>query len=362
MEIVYFIILITFVVSVIVTPLTIKFAVKYGFVDVPKDSRRVHAKPMPRIGGVAIVTSMFFGLGIYSLITMNIPSITLNNKFIGYVIGALIISVMGFIDDAFNLRARYKFIFQLIAATVVYFYGVSIAGIKIPFIYTNLIDFGFLSFPITLIWVIGVTNAVNLIDGLDGLADGISAISATALLTIFIATSSSLEAIVITAVLVGATLGFLPYNFNPAKTFMGDVGSNFLGFTLAVVSILGFAKGYTLIAIIAPILTLGVPIFDTLFAMVRRFLAGKPMLSPDGGHVHHRLLKRGFNQRQAVLTLYTITSVLCIVAVTIISADIYKLVLLIFATITFVILGYLTTMKQKNIKKLDEHIENKNNK
>ncbi|MDD2376586.1 MAG: MraY family glycosyltransferase [Clostridia bacterium] len=281
MGIVYFIIVITFLLSIIITPLTIKFANKFGFVDIPKDNRRVHVKPMPRIGGLAIVISMFIGLAIYYLITMSIPSIMLDNKFVGYIIGAILISSMGLIDDIYNLRARHKFIFQVLAASIIYFFGISIEGIKIPFIYTDLIDFGFLSFPITLIWVIGITNAVNLIDGLDGLAAGISAISATALLTIFITTSASLEAIVITAVLVGATLGFLPYNFNPAKTFMGDVGSNFLGFTLATVSILGFAKGYTLIAIIAPILTLGVPIFDTLFAMTRRFLAGKPMLSPD---------------------------------------------------------------------------------
>ncbi len=281
MTVVYFIIIITFVLSIIITPLTIKFANKFGLMDIPKDSRRVHAKPIPRIGGLAIVISMLIGLGIFYLITMGIESITLNNKFIGYVLGALVISSMGFLDDVINLRARYKFIFQLLAAAIIYFFGISIEGIKIPFIYTELIDFGFLSFPITLIWIIGITNAVNLIDGLDGLAAGVSAISATALLTIFITTSSSLEAIVITAVLVGATLGFLPFNFNPAKTFMGDVGANFLGFTLATVSILGFAKGYTLIAIIAPILTLGVPIFDTLFALIRRFIAGKPMLSPD---------------------------------------------------------------------------------
>lgn len=362
MGVVYFIIIITCVLSIIITPLTIKFANKFGFVDVPKDSRRVHAKPMPRIGGLAIVISMLIGLSLYCLITMGTASVELTNKFLAYVIGAIIISTMGFIDDAVNLRARFKFIFQLLAASIIYFAGISIEGIKIPFIYTDLIDFGFLSFPITLIWVIGITNAVNLIDGLDGLAAGISAISATALLTIFITTSQSLDAILITAVLVGATLGFLPYNFNPAKTFMGDVGSNFLGFTLATVSILGFAKGYTLIAIIAPILTLGVPIFDTLFAMIRRFLAGKPMLSPDGGHVHHRLLKRGFNQRQAVLILYTVTSILCIAAVTIISADVYKLVLLICATITFVILGYVTTIKNKNIKQLDKNIELKKDK
>ena len=247
----------------------------------------------------------------------------------------------------YNLRARYKFIFQLVAAIIICCFGLVIDTAKIPFIYTDLIDLGMLSIPVTMIWVIGITNAVNLIDGLDGLAAGISSISSLALLIIFITTSASLEAIVITAVLFGATLGFLPFNFNPAKTFMGDVGSNFLGFTLAIVSILGLAKGYTMLAIVAPILILGVPIFDTLFAMVRRFFAGKPLLSPDGAHIHHRLLKRGFNQKQAVIILYTITSILCIIAVLIVSADIYKLILLILATIFFIILGYVTTIKKK---------------
>ena len=164
MGIVYFIIVITFALAIIITPLTIKFANKFGFVDIPKDNRRVHIKPMPRIGGLAIVLSMFIGLALYYFITMSIPSIALNNKFVGYILGAIIISSMGFIDDIMNLRARHKFIFQLIAASIIYLFGISIEGIKIPFIYTNMIDFGFLSFPITLIWVIGITNAVNLID------------------------------------------------------------------------------------------------------------------------------------------------------------------------------------------------------
>lgn len=357
MGIIYFILIITFAVALVFTPLTIKFANKFGFVDIPKDSRRVHVKPMPRIGGLAIVLSMAVGLLIYYLITMNTSSISLNNKFFGYVIGAFIIAAMGFLDDAFNLRARYKFIFQVLAAVVVYFFGISIDGITFPWIDNNILDFGFLSFPITLIWIIGITNAVNLIDGLDGLAAGISTIAAIALLTIFITSSASLEAIVITAVLVGATAGFLPFNFNPAKTFMGDVGSNFLGFTLASVSILGFAKGYTLIAIIVPILALGVPIFDTLFAMTRRFLAGKPMLSPDGGHVHHRLLKRGLNQKQAVLILYSVTSILCILAVTIISTDLYKILILIIAIVIFVTIVYLFINKQNKPKAISE--ENK---
>ncbi len=356
MEIVYGIIIITFLACLALTPVAIKLCNKFGWVDIPKDSRRVHSKPMPRSGGIAIIAAMLIGFLIYFLFTKNIPSISLNEKFLGYLLGGLLIASMGFIDDVFSLRARQKFVFQLLAGIIVYSFGIRISGIKIPFIYTDIIDFGILDFPVTLIWVIGVTNALNLIDGLDGLAAGISAISATALLTIFIATSASLEAIVIAAVLVGATLGFLPYNFNPAKTFMGDVSSNFLGYTLSVASILGFAKGYTLLAIIAPILALGVPIFDTLFAMIRRFLKGQPMLKPDGAHIHHRLLKKGFNQKQAVLILYTITSILCIIAVTIISADIWKLIILIIAMISFIILGLLNIVKKK---KENIEVENK---
>ena len=347
MTIIYSIIAVVFVICLIITPIVIKFSRKFNLVDIPKDERRVHSKPMPRVGGIAIVISMLLGLGIYYIITKNIPSIALNKKFFGYLLGGIVIFAMGLIDDIFNLKARYKFLFQLVAAFIIYLFGIRISGIKIPFIYTDIINFGWLDLPITLLWIIGITNAINLIDGLDGLAAGISAISATALLIIFITTSASLEAIVITAVLVGATLGFLPYNFNPAKTFMGDVGSNYLGFTLATVSILGLAKGYTILAIIVPIIALGVPIFDTLFAMIRRLLKGQSMLSPDGAHIHHRLLKRGFSQRQAVIFLYTVTSILCILAVTIISADIWKFIILIVAIIIFIILALINFQKTK---------------
>ena len=359
MAAVYSIIVITFIFAIILTPITIKFAHKFNLVDVPTDNRRIHKKPMPRIGGVAIVLSMALGFLIYYLFTKDIESIALDRKFVGYALGAFIIALMGIIDDVVNLRARYKFVFQLVAALIVYYFGIRITGFKIPFIYTDTINFELIDLPLTLLWVIGVTNAVNLIDGLDGLAAVISAISATALLTIFIATSASLDAIIITAVLVGATLGFLPYNFNPAKTFMGDVGSNFLGFTLSVVSILGFAKGYTVVAIIVPIIALGVPIFDTVFAMVRRFIKGEPLLKPDGAHIHHRLLKRGLNQRQAVLLLYTITSILCIISVVMISADIWKLLLLIIALFFFVIIGILSSKKTTNTDDVKEEFKHK---
>lgn len=360
MAIIYSIIAIVFVICLLLTPVVIKIAKKYNLVDIPQDARRVHNKPMPRVGGIAIVISMFIGLMIYYFITRKIPSIALDKKFLGFLIGGTVIFAMGLIDDIFNLKARYKFLFQLVAAIIVYAFGVRISGIKIPFIYTDIINFGWLDFPITLIWIIGITNAINLIDGLDGLAAGISAISATALLIIFITTSASLEAIVITAVLVGSTLGFLPYNFNPAKTFMGDVGSNFLGFTLATVSILGFAKGYTILAIIAPILALGVPIFDTLFAMIRRFLKGQPMLKPDGAHIHHRLIKRGFSQRQAVIFLYTITSVLCMIAVIIVSADVWKFILLVLIVICFIAFGLISIKRNKNNKSEEDETISEN--
>lgn len=354
MTLVYVIIGISFLLCLGLTPLVIKMARKFGFVDIPKDSRRVHTKPMPRIGGLAIVISMIVGLGIYYLLTRNIPQIALGKQFVGYAIAGLIIATMGFIDDAFTLRARFKFIFEMAAAITLYAFNVRISGITVPFLDMDMIDLKWLDFPVTVIWILAVTNALNLIDGLDGLSAGIASIAATSLLIIFIATSASLEAIVITATLVGATLGFLPYNFNPAKTFMGDVGSNFLGLTLATVSILGFAKGYTMIAIIAPILAIGVPLFDTIFAMVRRIAKGQPPLRPDGAHIHHRLLKRGFNQRQAVLILYLITTVLCILAVLLVSADIWKISILVVAAICFCIMGILNMKKCKEIKKLDE--------
>ena len=352
MEMIYAIIIVSFFISLMFTPLIIKFAKKFKFVDIPKDERKIHATPMPRIGGLAIVLGMSFVLFLYYLITKDIASIALNDKFFAYMVGAIVIVAMGFLDDIYNLRARYKFVFQLIAAFLVYYLGIRIEGVNLPIIYTEFIDFGVFALPITMLWIIAITNAVNLIDGLDGLAAGITSIASTALLIIFVASSASLEALVITAALVGSVIGFLPFNFNPAKTFMGDVGSNFLGYTLSVVSILGFAKGYTFIAILAPLLTLGVPIFDTLFAMIRRILAGKSPLTPDGAHVHHRLLNKGFNQRQSVLILYTITSVLCTVAVILILSDTYKAIFLVLITIIFILCLYIINFNNHSTKKI----------
>lgn len=271
-------------------------------------------------------------------------------RLLGYALGATVIATMGLIDDVKNMRAKYKFVFQMVAATIIYVFGISVVGVKIPFIHNNIIDFGIFAYPITVIWVLGITNAVNLIDGLDGLAAGISSISAISLLFIFAATGAPLEAIAITLVLVGATAGFLPYNFNPAKTFMGDVGSNFLGFTLAVVAVLGSAKGYTIFAIVAPIIILGVPIFDMIFAIIRRLLKGQSVTTGDKDHLHHRLLRRGLSHKQVVLALYIVTSLLGIVAVAIARVAAWQILLLVFAIFAFMLAGLVNS----NAKRLEE--------
>lgn len=344
--------LLSFLISYFMVPVSINFANKKGILDNPnKDNRRVHKVPTPRIGGIAIVSAILISVltmwGISLFIDIN-----LDNKVIGYVIGAIIIGIMGFVDDIKSLKPLYKFMFQLVAGAVIYMFDISIVGIKIPFLHTQFIDFGILAFPVTLIWVLGITNSVNLIDGLDGLAAGISSISAISLLFIFMITGASVEVVVITLALVGATLGFLPYNFNPAKTFMGDTGSNFLGYTLATVSIMGMAKGYTILAIVIPLIILGVPVFDMLFAIVRRLARHQKLTTPDKDHIHHRLLRKGFSQRQAVLILYTITSILGILSVTIISGKLKQGIMSIVIVIIAWVGGYIYNdfkMRKHNI-------------
>ncbi|MDD2627411.1 MAG: MraY family glycosyltransferase [Clostridia bacterium] len=345
------ILVISFLVCYFSVPVSIKFAKKRGIIDNPnKDDRRVHKEPIPRAGGLAIIFSMFFTLGFYMILSMFFDEIKFDKQFIGYLIGAFLIAVMGFLDDLKDLRAIEKLLFQILAATVVYLAGTSVVGIKIPFIYNNIIDFGIFAYPITIVWIIGITNAVNLIDGLDGLAAGISSISSISLLVIFLVTGVPLEVIIITIALAGSTLGFLPYNFNPAKTFMGDVGSNFLGYTLSVISIMGLAKGYTLLAIITPIIVLGVPVLDMVFAVVRRMIRKQKLTTPDKEHIHHKLLRTGLSQKQCVLILYGITSVLGIIAVVVTLRMRWKIVLLILICINILVVAIIAKIKTNGSK------------
>ena len=309
--------------SAIFAPMTIKLAFRVGAIDIPKDARKIHAKPMPRIGGLSFILAFFIAV-LFVLLTSNVSNMP--NLF-GFFLGAGIVAAVGFIDDTKNIKPWMKFLGQSIGAICVIASGLRICYINIPF----LVLYGLndvLSIIITYFWLVGVTNAINLIDGLDGLATGVSAISTLSLLVIFILNGASEIAIVLVAALLGGLIGFLPYNFNPAKTFMGDAGSNFLGFVLATLSMIGLAKTYTVMTIVLPVVILGLPIFDTLFAICRRLAHHKSIMQADRGHIHHRLIDAGLSQRQAVIILYAITALLGIFAVIILESDIWKIVAL----------------------------------
>ena len=335
-------ILITFVLaaltSAILTPITIKLAYKVGAVDVPKDARRIHSKAMPRIGGLAFILGFFISI-IYMLLTGGIDNTT---NLSGFFIGLAIIASVGFLDDVYQLKAWQKIIAQIVAAIIVIASGLRICYINIPFLTLYGLN-DVLSIIITFGWIIGVTNALNLIDGLDGLATGVSAISTLALSVIFILNGSGDLPLILTIALLGGLVGFLPYNFNPAKTFMGDVGSNSLGFILATVSMIGMAKTYTFMAIILPVVILGLPIFDTLFAIFRRVSHHKSIMEADRGHLHHKLIDAGLTQKQAVLVLYAVTAVLGILAVVILESSVWKVIMLV------AILAVLSVLGSKNL-------------
>lgn len=362
-NLIYILILATsFIVTYFVVPLSIKFAKKFGIIDNPKqDDRRVHKVATPRVGGIAIVAGMFVSLLVYFIITLFTDN-TVDKRYLGYILGGIIVVTMGFVDDVKSLSPLYKFLFQLLAGTVIYIFGISIAGVRSPFAYGEMIDFGIWSFPITIIWVLGITTAVNLIDGLDGLAAGISAIASVSLLMIFAINGAPMEAVVIGIALVGSMIGFLPYNFNPAKTFMGDTGSNFLGYTLAVISMIGMAKGYTVLAIVAPIIIVGVPVFDMIFAGVRRVAHHQKITTPDKGHIHHRLLKHGFSQKQAVLILYALTSILGIIAVTLVSGKLVQGVLWVVIVLLIWAIGYIVSNIKERKHTMIEDTKSEENK
>ena len=292
------------VLSFLLTPLVKKFAVKVNAIDVPKDKRRIHKKPIPLLGGLAIYISFI------TTVLLKKGALTSPEK--GIIVGATIITIGGFLDDKYDLKPMVKLIFQISAAISLIFFGVRITLITNPFPNSApWIDIGWFSIPLTILWVVGITNAINLIDGLDGLAAGVALISSLTLFIIaLLKIDTRFEAAFLTCALSGAILGFLPYNFNPASIFMGDTGSQLLGFLLASISIEGAIKSAAAFVISVPILALGLPIYDTLFAMIRRKINGKPIMEADRGHLHHRLLDMGLTQRQAVIIMYLISAVL----------------------------------------------------
>lgn len=358
--------MIAFLASFMATPHTIKIARKLGAVDTPKDDRRINKITMPRLGGLAVILGFFLSI-IYLLITLTIESKIdlmendMIKKLIGFLIGALIIGVVCFFDDVKGVHAVIKLIAQIAAALVVVNSGIIIDTFEVPYIYMS--DFwDVFNVIITVIWIVGITNALNLIDGLDGLSTGISIISCISLLIIFALNGSPLISIVLITALGGALCGFLPYNFNPAKTFIGDTGSNFLGYCLSIISILGIAKTYTAIVIVAPLLVLALPIFDTIWAIIRRVVKGKNLkavFKPDTGHLHHKMLKKGFTQKQAVLILYGISATFGMFAIILLESGIWKAISFAIIIVIIIACGYKEFFKQKllSTEEAEENLE-----
>ncbi len=297
--------LVAFVVAAAVTPAAIKIAPKIGAMDIPKDERRMHKKPMPRFGGIAIYLGIMVALVIFALKDKGVTSV---------MTGCTLIYMLGLIDDLKDLKPLVKLCGQIVCATVVYIMGVRIEFITNYFGPGNMAFGDVACFIITVLWLIAITNAVNLIDGLDGLAAGIAAISALCIGYVAYIHGQYVPTLAMMAI-AGAALGFLPYNFNPAKIFMGDSGSELLGFSIAAVSILGTVKSATIVVVIIPALVLGLPIFDTVMAILRRLAKHQSIGTADKDHLHHRIMKAGFGQKRAVMILYCISGIMGIVAV-----------------------------------------------
>ncbi|PWU02331.1 MAG: undecaprenyl-phosphate alpha-N-acetylglucosaminyl 1-phosphate transferase [Bacteroidetes bacterium] len=292
---IYITLILCFISSILLTPLVKKLAFKIGATDKP-NQRKVHQKIMPRLGGLAIYLSFIIGMLVLR------PG---GPHALPIIIGSIIIVITGILDDMLELSAKIKFIAQIAAAAIVVMWGgVHVQFINLPF--GGQIEFGYLSIPLTIIWIVGITNAINLIDGLDGLAAGVSSIALITISGMAIIMGDGYVTAVATIVLA-STLGFLLYNFHPAKIFMGDTGALFLGYMISVLSLLGF-KNVTLISFIVPVIILGVPISDTFFAIIRRIVNKKPLSAPDKSHLHHCLLRTGFTHRQTVLIIYAMAA------------------------------------------------------
>lgn len=359
--------LLAFITAFVITPYTIRLAKKVGAVDIPND-RRVNKKPMPRLGGLAVIAGFLVSV-IYLVISasiegkINLLEDNLNIKLLGILGGMLVLGIVCYIDDVKDIKPLVKLAGQVAAAVIVASSGVLIDNFTIPFKENSFVLNEVFSFILTVGWIVGITNAINLIDGLDGLSSGITLISCLSLVVVFALNESPLIAIILITALAGAIVGFLPYNFNPAKTFIGDVGSNFMGFALAIISILGVAKTYTAIVLIAPIMILALPIFDTIWAIIRRIVKSKSIkgvFKADRGHLHHRLMAKGYTQKQSVLILYGETATLGMTAIILLDSGIWKAASFALLVIAIVAIGYRDFVKLSVFKEAEIKKENRN--
>lgn len=334
------IVMTTFISVAIIIPFIKDIAMHIGAVDIPNE-RKVHKKPMPRLGGLGIFMGFLLGYMLFGT-----PSAMMNS----ILIGSFIIVLTGVIDDIKPLKPSTKFVGQVIAAVIVVIYGHLLINELTAF--GLVFKFGILAYPITIFFILGCINCINLIDGLDGLAGGIASIY---FLTIGIIATMQLSLgldYVLTFIMLGSTLGFLVHNFHPAKIFMGDSGSMFLGFIIAVIALLGF-KNVTLTSLIIPLLILAIPILDTIFAIVRRALKGESISKPDKFHIHHQFLRRNFSQTKTVLIIYLMDALFAFASIVYFLKD---------ATLGYIIYGLLLVLVVTFIVKTDiifEHTEEK---
>ncbi len=330
-------------ISFAATPGVKWLAVKVGAVDVPKDDRRMHDHPIPRMGGLAIAVAFGVCVALYG---------SIDEQLRGMLLGAAIILAVGMVDDRNALPALPKLFAQIAAGTIVAMHGCTVRYLTNPFS-PEPFDLGLLAGPVTVFWIVLMTNAVNFIDGLDGLAVGVSAIS-TGFMLIIAWLLEEFEVAVILAALLGACLGFLPFNFNPAKIFMGDTGSTFLGFVLAVLSVRGLFKLYTTISFMIPFLILGVPFFDITFAVVRRLWRRQNPMTADRGHLHHRLIDMGLGQKRSVVIVYMLTGVLGVAAVLLTNAGGARAFILLAAVLVVALLSFVTIIGPSHRPRKDE--------
>ena len=312
------------------TPLVKMFATRVGAIDMP-DATRIHNMPKPRLGGLAIFLGFLFAVVLFGEISRPVQ---------GMLLGAVVIVISGVIDDILQMKWYFKIVFQVAAALIAVYHGIVVTAVSNPNIFSasDLLVFGNFGIPITVLWIVAMTNAVNLIDGLDGLACGVSGISSVTMLVIALLVSD-MNVAVIMAALAGACIGFLPYNFNPAKIFMGDTGALLLGFILSTASIMGLFKFYAIISFAVPFLVLGLPLFNTAFVFFLRIIKGKNPMERDRGHFHDRLIGMGLSQKQAVAVLYVISGILGLAAVVITTSGEMRALLLVVAVLVAWLIG-----------------------
>lgn len=339
------IILTTFIFTALFIPIVKKIAIFIGAMDIPNE-RKIHKVPIPRLGGIGIYGGFLLGYMLFGQHSVQMNAI---------LIGSFIILVTGIFDDIKPVPAKYKLIGQIVGAAIIPLYG----GILLKDIsaFGMYLDFGIFAYPITILFIVAIINCINLIDGLDGLSSGISSIYflTVGIIGLLLNNSNGLD-VSLTFIMLGSTLGYLVHNFPPAKIFMGDSGSMFLGYIIAVIALLGF-KNITLTSVIIPILLLAIPIMDTLFAILRRAINHKPLGMPDKNHFHHQLLKLNLSKRKTVLLIYlidilfAIASIIYAVGNRILGTNIYGIIIYVILLVLTILLIVKTNIIWNHDKK-----------